>query len=241
MTGPIIGISCYLEPASWGAWRDVPATLIPQAYIAKVEQAGGVPLLIPPRVDADPEWAWAVLGRLDGLILAGGVDIESGRYGADPHPSVQAARPDRDAAELALATAAVAADLPLLGICRGMQVMAVASGGLLEQHVPDRVGHLRHSPALGVYGQHEVRISDGSRLAGILGAAVTVPSYHHQAVTSHPGYLAVGWDPDDQTLEAFEDPAGRFRLAVQWHPEVGEDPRLFDALVAASRAPRPQS
>ncbi|HEY2042339.1 MAG TPA: gamma-glutamyl-gamma-aminobutyrate hydrolase family protein, partial [Jatrophihabitans sp.] len=199
MNAPIIGVTSYLEPASWGVWTDVLAALIPHAYIAKVEQAGGIGVVIPPRADADPAWARAVLAKLDGLILAGGVDVEPRRYGAEPHPTVQAARQDRDATELALAAAAVERDLPLLGICRGMEVMAVAAGGGLEQHVPDRVGHAGHSPEPGVYGRHRVRIEEGTRLASILGAEVTVPSYHHQSVSSHPGYVAAGWDPDDQT------------------------------------------
>jgi putative glutamine amidotransferase len=233
MIRPVIGITCYVEPASWGAWHSVSAGLIPHSYIAKVEQAGGIAVVIPPRPDADPDWADAVLARLDGLILAGGVDVEPSRYGAGPHSSVQAARQDRDVAELGLATAAVDADTPLLGICRGMQVMAVAGGGTLEQHIPDRVGHLGHAPAPGTYGSHVVRIDPGTRLAAILGESAQVPSYHHQAVASHPGYLPTAWDPDDDTLEAMEAPAGQFRLAVQWHPEVAEDLRLFQALIAA--------
>src|SRR5689334_1273413 len=142
--------------------------------------------------------------------------------------------------EIALATAAAAADLPLLGICRGMQVMAVAAGGLLEQHVPDRVGHDEHSPAPATYGNHAVRTVVGTRLAEILGEEADVPSYHHQSVLTHPGYEASAW-ADDGTLEAMEDPDAFFRLAVQWHPEVGTDPRLFRALVEAalSRRRRP--
>jgi putative glutamine amidotransferase len=233
MSRPIIGISCYVEAASWGAWTDVPAALIPHRYVAKVEEAGGVALVIPPRLDADAGWAVDVLGRLDGLILAGGVDVEPVRYGQEPHSSIQAARRDRDAAELSLAVASGRTGLPVLGICRGMQVMAVAAGGVLEQHIPDRVGHSGHSPSPGVYGEHEVRIELSSRLGTILGPSIEAPSYHHQAVVSHPGYVASAWDPADGTLEAMEDSAARFRLAVQWHPEVSDDVRLFTALVAA--------
>lgn len=231
---PVIGISTYLEPSSWGDWTEVAAALIPHHYVEKVERAGGVAVLIPPRSDADTGWARAVLQRLDGLILAGGVDIDPVRYGQDRHPSVQAARQDRDAAELSLATISAELDLPVLGICRGMQVMAVAAGGSVEQHIPDRVGHLGHAPAPATYGSHRVRIEDGSLLASLLGAEIEVPSYHHQSVAEHPGYRPTAWDPDDGTLEAMEDPAARFRLAVQWHPEVASDSRLFDALVTAS-------
>jgi putative glutamine amidotransferase len=235
VAAPLIGITSYLEPASWGAWTDVPAALLPHAYVAKVEQAGGIAVLIPPRVDAGDHWVERLCAALDGLILAGGVDVEPVRYGQRPHASVQASRRDRDAAELSLATASAVRDLPTLGICRGMQVMAVAAGGELEQHVPDRVGHHRHSPAPATYGSHAVRTLPGSRLATIVGDRLTMPSYHHQAVATHPGYLATAWDTEDGTLEAMEDEQARFRLAVQWHPEVSDDLRLFTALVEACR------
>lgn len=233
MAAPLIGITSYLEPAAWGAWSDVPAALLPHAYVAKVEQAGGIAILIPPRLDVDERWADRVLAALDGLILAGGVDVEPVRYGQSPHPSVQASRQDRDAAELALALASAGRDLPTLGICRGMQVMAVASGGTLEQHLPDQVGHHRHSPGPATYGSHGVRTLAGSLTADIVGAGLDVPSYHHQAVVEHPGYLATAWDTEDDTLEAMEDEHARFRVAVQWHPEVSDDLRLFAALVRA--------
>ena len=199
-----------------------------------VERAGGIALLVPPRADADDDLARAVLGRLDGLILAGGADVAPGRYGAAPHPSVQEPRPDRDALELALAAASRAAGLPVLGICRGMQVMAVEAGGVLEQHVPDRVGHDRHSPGPGVYGAHPVHTVPGTRLARLIGDREVTASYHHQSVLAHPGYVPAAW-ADDGTLEAMEDPGAAFRLAVQWHPETGQDARLFEALVAACR------
>lgn len=185
------------------------------------------------------EVAAATVARLDGLVLAGGADIESSRYGAPPDATAQDPRPDRDGWELALARAAVAADLPLLGICRGMQVMAVAAGGSLVQHLPDVVGTTVHSPELGVFHTHDVSVVEDTRLADILGVEVqSVPTYHHQSV--EPGSLASSpyrpsaWHTDG-TLEAIEDPAGRFRVAVQWHPEAGADPRLFDGLVAACR------
>lgn len=233
MGRPVIGISSYLEPSSWGKWSDVPAALLPHKYIDKVERAGAIAILIPPRLDADDDWARALIPRMDGLILAGGVDIEPARYGQDPHPAVQASRQDRDAAELSLALASAEADLPVLGICRGMQVMAVAAGGTIEQHLPDRVGHNSHAPAPATYGSHAVRVAPGSALASIIGENLEVPSYHHQAVVEHPGYSATAWDPDDGTLEAMEDPGARFRLAVQWHPEMADDLRLFRALISA--------
>ncbi len=146
---PIIGITCYVEEAVRGVWESMPHALLPYNYVAKVERAGGIAVLIPPRVDADADMARAVVSRLDGLILAGGVDVDPGRYAARPHASVQEARPDRDAFELALAAVTRQLDLPVLGICRGMQVMAVAAGGTLHQHLPDVVGHQEHSPGPG--------------------------------------------------------------------------------------------
>jgi putative glutamine amidotransferase len=234
---PIIGITCYVEEAVRGVWESMPHALLPYSYVAKVERAGGIAVLVPPRADADAEMALAVISRLDGLILAGGADVEPQRYAAAPHPMVQEARPDRDAFELALAAVTQEWDTPVLGICRGMQVMAVAAGGTLEQHVPDRVGHDDHSPAPGVYGSHDVRTVEGTMVAALLGQQVVIPSYHHQSVFSHPGYVPAAW-AQDGTLEAMEQAGSRFRVAVQWHPEAGQDTRLFEALVQAC-APTP--
>jgi putative glutamine amidotransferase len=234
---PIIGITCYVEEAVRGVWESMPHALLPYNYVTKVERAGGIALLIPPRVDADAQMARAVVARLDGLMLAGGVDVEPQRYRAQPHPSVQEARPDRDAFELALAAVTRQWDTPVLGICRGMQVMAVAAGGTLVQHLPDVVGHEEHSPAPGVYGSHWVRTVERTRVSALLGQQVVIPSYHHQSVSSHPGYVPAAWAPDG-TLEAMEHPESRFRVAVQWHPEAGEDDRLFDAFVQACAGSR---
>jgi putative glutamine amidotransferase len=229
---PVIGICTALERAQWTVW-DQEALLLPRAYIDAIQAAGGMALMLPPdeQLERDPD---EVLDLLDGLILAGGADVAPGRYGATPHPSVQEPRPDRDALELALAAASRAAGLPVLGICRGMQVMAVEAGGVLEQHVPDRVGHARHSPGPGVYGAHPVHTVPGTRLARLIGDREVTASYHHQSVLAHPGYVPAAW-ADDGTLEAMEDPGAAFRLAVQWHPETGQDARLFEALVAACR------
>jgi putative glutamine amidotransferase len=229
---PVIGVTAYVEPATWGQWTDVRAALVPHAYVAQVERAGGVALVVPPRADADDDLARDVLNRLDGLVLAGGVDIAPECYGADRHPTVQASRDDRDATELALARVSAELDLPTLGVCRGMQVMAVAAGGELEQHVPDRTGTGRHSPGPARYGEHGAEVVPGTRVEAVLGRYAVVPSHHHQAVRTHPGYVASAW-ADDETLEAMEAPDAPFRLGVQWHPEVGTDPRLFEALVAA--------
>lgn len=231
---PVIGITSYVEQASWGVW-DVPAVLLPLRYVERVEAAGGRAVLLPPSAATDG----AVLDRLDAVVFAGGADLDPGLYGEAPHVETTGLRPQRDAAELPLIRSALDRDLPTLGICRGMQLLAIACGGSLVQHLPDVVGHERHRPAPGVYGLHEVRLEPGSRLHSILGDRASVPSYHHQGLAS-PGSLTVtGW-ADDQSPEAVEHVDRRFALGVLWHPEAGEDLRLFEALVAvAASAARP--
>ena len=221
---PIIGITSYVEPAAWGVWHDVPAALLPYTYVRAVEAAGGRAVVIPP----DPESA-EIVRVLDGLVLAGGPDVDASRYGAPADPRTDS-RPERDAGELAL----VGADLPILGVCRGMQLLAVAHGGRLHQHLPDVVGHDKHRPALGVYGSHGARFVRGSLIERVMEGDGEVNSYHHQGV-AHPGRLTVtGW-ADDGTIEAVEDPARPFLLGVQWHPEADGDIRPFRALVEAAR------
>jgi putative glutamine amidotransferase len=226
MSRPVIGITAYREPARWGPW-DVDAVLLPDAYVRSVELAGGNAVLLPPGASVE------LLERLDGLVLAGGADIDPDRYGAEVAPETAGLRPDRDASELALATAAAAGDVPTLGICRGMQVMVVAAGGTLLQHVPHLVGHEGHRPAPGTYGSHPVAIEAGTRLHDVLGDSVVVSSSHHQGVDD-AGTLAVSGRADDGMVEGVEDPLRRFAIGVLWHPEVRDDSRLFDALVAAA-------
>ncbi len=241
-TRPVIGVSCYVEPVDRDPWLGQHSAVLPLEYVAHVERAGGLVVLLPPRPEADDalaeEGARLLLGRLDGLILAGGADVEAARYAAPAHETSQAPRPARDAWELALARVSGDLGLPVLGICRGMQVMAVAAGGTLDQHLPDSVGTAEHLPVPGVYTSHPVTPVPGTRVGSILGEAeVAVPTYHHQGVAAHPGYVPAAWHADG-TLEAMEDPGARFRVAVQWHPESGEDNRLFAALVvAAARQP----
>jgi putative glutamine amidotransferase len=226
---PLIGITCYVEQARWGAW-DMPAALVPYTYVRAVEAAGGRAIVVPPST-ADPQ---EVLSVLDGLVLAGGADIDPGHYGEQPHEQTVGLRPDRDAGELALLAGALDDDLPVLGICRGMQLMTVQAGGRLSQHLPDEVGHDGHRPSVGVFGEHGVRTAPGSAVGQILGSTTRVRSYHHQGVAD-PGKLTVtGWAEEDGTVEVVEDPGHPFALGVLWHPEVGDDPRLFDALVVAA-------
>jgi len=234
---PLIGLTTYRERAQWGVW-DQPADLLPVMYADAIVRAGGVPVLLPPAT-GDADAAAAAVARLDGLVVCGGADVDPGRYGEEPHPRTSSWRPDRDAWELALLVSAAAANLPTLGVCRGMQVMAVAAGGTLDQHTPELVGHEQHSPGGDVFGEIEVSAAESSVLGSILGAATTVHCHHHQSVRSHPGYDAVAHAADG-TLEAMEAPGDRFCLAVQWHPEMGRDQRLFDALVTAAAPGRPR-
>ena len=223
---PVVGITAYVEPARWGVW-DTRAVLVPEGYVRMVREAGARPVVLPP----SPDDAADLVRRLDGLVLAGGADIEPAHYGAPVHPLTKT-RPDRDSGELAVLAAALDADLPVLGVCRGMELLAVACGGTLIQHLPDVLGNERHQPAPGVYGAHPARFAPGSRAAGIFGAVAEVNSYHHQAVDD-PGTLTVtGW-ADDDVIEAVELPARRFVLGVQWHPEEAADVRPFAALVRA--------
>jgi putative glutamine amidotransferase len=228
---PIIGITTYVEPASWGVWHDLEATLVPHAYVEAVTRSGAQAVLLPPD-DLDPD----VLRVLDGLVLSGGADLAPELYGAEPEP-LTVTRPSRDRAEMRLARAALEQDLPILGICRGMQVLAVAAGGTLHQHLPEVLGHEKHRPAPGVYGTREARFAAGSRIAGLMGDDQEIHCYHHQGVADAGTLTVTGWS-DDGLPEAVEDPARRFVLGVQWHPEITRDQRLFGALAAAAKVGR---
>jgi len=227
---PIVGITTYVEDAAWGYWR-LPAALIPQMYVEMLEAAGARPLLVPPSEQGIEE----TLDALDGLLLSGGADLDPDSYGAEPHPATNNVRPERDRAELALLEAALARDLPVLAVCRGSQILNVAHGGDLVQHLPELVGHEEHREVPGVFSEHEVRIEGGSRLGELLGGRAPVKSSHHQGFGRvGEGLRPVAW-ADDGTVEALEDPHYRFALGVLWHPEAGEDARLFEAFVAEAR------
>jgi putative glutamine amidotransferase len=226
---PLIGLSTYREQARWGVW-DQPADLLPTQYADAVARAGGVPVMLPPQ---DPGAAAAVAARLDGLVITGGADVDPRRYGAEPHPRTVVWRTDRDAWELALLDAADSRDLPVLGVCRGMQVMAVHRGGSLDQHVPDAVGHEEHSPGGDTFGDIAVATCAGTRLRMLLGEDGRVGCHHHQSVREHPGFVPAAV-AEDGTLEAIEAPGDRFLVAVQWHPETRADAGLFAGLVAAA-------
>lgn len=223
---PVVGISTYSERARWGVW-DTEAALLPRTYVDCVVKAGGIPVLLPPAGDGQG----AAVSAVDALVLAGGADVDPARYGAAPHPAT-VSRPERDATELALLRAALDAGTPVLGVCRGMELLNVAFGGTLVQHLPERTGGGEHQPAPGAYGTTVVRLDPGSRVGAILGAEAKCQCYHHQAVdTLGEGLRPVGW-AGDGTVEAVERPGEPFVVGVQWHPEQdGDDVRLFAALV----------
>ncbi|MEU4998980.1 gamma-glutamyl-gamma-aminobutyrate hydrolase family protein [Streptomyces sp. NPDC021622] len=225
---PLIGISTYLESkARWRVW-ELDAALLPAGYPRLVQAAGGSAAMLPPD---DPSYAAEVVARVDGVVIAGGPDVEPVRYGAEPEDHTGPPARERDAWELALIEAALASGTPLLGICRGMQLLNVALGGTLTQHME---GHVE---AIGVFGTHEVKPVPDTLYASIVPEASTdVPTYHHQAVARLGRDLVVSAHADDGTVEAVELPGSAWALGVQWHPEMGEDLRVMRALVRAAGA-----
>jgi len=234
MTAPLIGLTVYREEAAWGVWHQR-ADLLPAQYAEAVTSVGGVPVLLPPT--RTPGAAEAAVARIDGLVISGGADVDPARYGAEPHPRTAGWREDRDAWETALLDAAAAAGLPVLGVCRGMQVMAVHAGGALDQHTPDLVGHDDHSPGGDVFGEVRVTTEAGTRVAAMVGDSLPVSCHHHQSVATHPGFTAAARAADG-TLEAMEAPGDRFCVGVQWHPETVADVGLLAGLVRAASAYR---
>jgi gamma-glutamyl-gamma-aminobutyrate hydrolase PuuD len=230
---PLIGITTYVTPAKWGAW-DAETALVPAAYVRSIEAAGGRPLLVPPSDDGVDE----TLTALHGLVLPGGADLGPQLYGQEPHKETYGVVPERDRGELALLQGALERDLPVLAICRGSQVLNIARGGDLVQHLPEIVGHHGHKEQPGVFGDHDVRIDAESRLGEVVGARAPIKSHHHQGFGRvGEGLREVAW-ADDGTVEAIEDPQAPFVLGVLWHPEAGEDKALFHALVEAARTYR---
>jgi putative glutamine amidotransferase len=223
---PIVGITSYAEEARWGVW-ELPAALIPLSYVRAVEKAGGRALLVPPCAEGIEE----TLDALDGLILSGGADLDPESYGAEAHPETNGTRRERDSAELALLEGALARDMPVLAICRGSQVLNVARGGDLVQHLPEVVGHENHKHTPGVFSDHGVEILPGTRLHDVVGEHAPVKSHHHQGYGRLGDGLRAAARADDGTVEAIEDPSRRFALGVLWHPEEAEDAALFEALV----------
>jgi putative glutamine amidotransferase len=222
---PVIGITTYLVPAAWGAWT-MEAALVPADYVRAVSASGGAPVLVPPGASL-PE----TLDAVDGLVFSGGSDLDPELYEAEAHPETSGVIRERDDFELELMRAALERDVPMLAICRGSQVLNVALGGDLEQHVPDRIGTDLHKEVNGVFADHDVDVLAGTRLASILDDRQDVKSHHHQGFGRLGSGLREAARAPDGTVEALEDPARRFTVGVLWHPEAGEDTALFRALV----------
>jgi putative glutamine amidotransferase len=224
---PLIGITTYITSARFGSWEEV-TSLVPQDYVRAIEHAGGRPLLVPPSEDGIEE----TLDAFDGVIFSGGSDLDPEMYGQEAHPETYGIVEQRDRAELALLEAALARDMPVLAICRGSQVLNVALGGDLVQHLPDVVGDEKHKHTPGEYADHEVEVHPDTRLSSLLGERAPVKSHHHQGFGRIGEGLREAARADDGTVEALEDPSRRFTIGVLWHPEAGEDMRLFQELVA---------
>jgi putative glutamine amidotransferase len=234
---PAIGICTALERARWSVW-DQETALLAYSYLTEIARAGGMALMIPPDpyLVENPDDA---LDRVDGLVLAGGADIDPSNYGAVPHAETRGTVPARDRAEIALARRAIERDMPVLGICRGMQLINIALGGTLHQHVPDVVGNHEHRRAPGTFvgSDHPVDLQDGSLAARAAGELQhNTKSHHHQAVDRlGDGLVVTGTSAFDGLVETIELPSRRFVLGVQWHPEADQRSRIIGALVAEAR------
>jgi putative glutamine amidotransferase len=226
---PLVGITASFDRATWSLWRDEVA-LVPAAYVRAVQAAGGHPVVLPPDADAA-----TVLPRLDALVLSGGADLDPRHYGATAGAQTTDLRPGQDDAELALLRAALDQQVPVLGICRGLQLLAVASGGRLHQHLPATPGHEQHGGHGGDWTEHDVTLVPGTRLQELLGDQARANSGHHQGVADAGSLVVAGHSPDG-LIEAAEVDLGRhpFAVGVQWHPEMTGDSRLFDALVGVA-------
>ena len=226
---PVIGITTYLTQARFADW-EVESALVPATYVRAIQRAGGRPVLVPPD-DAVDE----TLEAVDGLLFSGGSDLDPETYGQEPHPQTNGIVRERDEAELALLSAALERDMPVLAVCRGSQVLNVALGGDLHQHLPELVGHENHKLVPTVFGDHDVELVQETRLGQLLGERAPVKSHHHQGFARLGRGLVEAAHAEDGTIEALEDPSKRFALGVLWHPEAGEDGKLFEALVAHAR------
>ncbi len=236
MGSPAIGICAAVERVSWGVWDGYEVALAPRNYVNAVQRAGGLAIVLPPdeAAVAAPD---VLLDRVDALLLAGGADIDPGSYGAEPHPETKGTWPERDRFELALARRALERDMPLLGICRGMQLLNVALGGSLDQHLPESIENELHRSVAGSFGTHRVRLQPGTLACRAAAAeGLMVWSHHHQGVGRlGEGLRVSGWSDEDDLVEAIELPDRRYALGVVWHPEEDPDSPLIASLVEAAR------
>lgn len=231
---PVIGMTTYLQQAQTGVW-DVRASFLPQIYFTGVNLAGGIAVLLPPQ-PVDGDVADRVLDRLDGLVVTGGPDVDPARYGQKMHPQTNEPARERDEWEFALLAGALARGIPVLGVCRGAQVLNTALGGTLHQHLPDVIGHTHHQKGDAIFGTSDVRTVSGTRLSSLIGESSDAQCYHHQAIDRLGEGLVVSARDTDGVIEAVEVPGEAFVLGVQWHPEERlDDLRLFRAVVEAAR------
>jgi putative glutamine amidotransferase len=232
MARSLIGVCAAIEPASFGVWKDEPAILLPLSYSRAIHGAGGMMAMLPPdrRAAEDPD---ELLDRIDALVLGGGADIDPESQGIEAHPETVGTNPDRDSFEIALALGALERGMPLLSVCRGMQVLNVACGGSLDQHIPERLGHDIHRPVPGSWAEHDVRLQPGSLAASAAGTdSLTVKSHHHQGIDRIADNLtASAWATDDESVEAIESKDGGFALGVLWHPEEDAEDQLIPSLI----------
>ncbi len=229
---PLIGISAYREVASFGTWN-LDSVVLPASYVEAVNRSGGIPVLLPPL----PGREVTLLQRLDGLILAGGADIDPLLYQAERHEKTGSPRADRDLFEANLLLAGLEKKIPILAICRGHQLVNVVRGGTLHQHLADLVGSDLHDPIRGGFGSHEISVTQGTKTAAVIGGQTrSVLSHHHQGIAKLGSRLIVSAVSDDGVIEAIEDPELDHLLSVQWHPEADGDPLIFDWLVAQANS-----
>ncbi|SMD27001.1 gamma-glutamyl-gamma-aminobutyrate hydrolase family protein [Kibdelosporangium aridum] len=227
---PLIGITTYLEQAKFGLW-ELPSAVLMRSYLDSIVAAGGMPVMLPPV----GRWLPEHVSHLDALVLSGGADIDPSRYGQAPHAATGTLRLERDTSEFGLFHLALEADIPVLGVCRGLQLINIALGGTLHQHVPDVAGSNSHNPSSGVFGTNDIKLAPGSVVASLVGEHTIVHCHHHQAIDQlGSGLTAVGW-AQDGTVEAVELAEASFVIGVQWHPEENHtDVRLFQGLVQAA-------
>ena len=233
MARPLIGVCAAIERASFGVWSDEPATILPLSYSRAIHGAGGMMAMLPPDRRSSED-SRDLLDRIDALVLGGGADMDAESQGVEAHPETIGTNPDRDRFEIALALGALDRGMPLLGVCRGMQVLNVACGGTLDQHIPDRLGHEIHRPVPGAWAEHEVRIEPGSLAAEAAGTELlTVKSHHHQGIDRIADALtATAWATDDESVEAIESGDGGFALGVLWHPEEDATDAIIPSLIS---------